>query len=271
MKILIVGTGKSGTTALAYAIKQGFQDYELIFEPKTLTALNYQKESFIVKSINTVQNSLWKEEKSEISMFDKKILIIRHPFDAIISVLLYDPFNRLQFDSDENVKTYIDIIKRKVEQPNLVSLDQIMQTYQKIVGFDFVKVIKIWYKELIEMSINKELGFFVLKYEDFVEGKLESINCYLGLDNLNYKVEVDSQFARVSRTKKHSDWKNWFSQKDINDIEPHFIDFIQKFSYDTNLVESLGVIEPKTSYLYTINVVNEARRNKGLTEYETSQ
>jgi hypothetical protein len=269
MKILIVGTGKSGTTALAYAVKQGFQNYELIFEPINLTSINYQKECFIVKSLNIVQNRLWREEKSEISMFDKKILIIRHPFDAIISFLLYDPFNRSQFYSDENVKTFIDIIKRKVEKPNLVSLYQIMQTYQEIVGFDFVKGIKIWYKELIEMTNNKELGFFVIKYEDFVEGNLDSITRYLELKHLNYKVEVDSQFARVSRTRKHGDWENWFSQKDISDIKPYFIDFLRRFNYNTNLTKSLKLIEPKTSYIYTINVINEARRNKGLAEYET--
>jgi hypothetical protein len=269
MKILIVGTGKSGTTALAYAIKEGFPNCKLVFEPKNLTSINYQEECFIVKSLNIVQNSLWKEEKSEILMFDKKIIIIRHPFDAIISFLLYDPFNRSQFDSDENVRTYIEIIKRKVEKPNLVSLYQIMQTYQKIVGFDFVKGIIVWYKQLLEMMSNKELGFFVIKYEDFVEGKLDIIKRYLKLNHLNYEVEVDSQFARVSRTKKHSDWKNWFSQKDINNIKPHFIDFLKRFNYNTYFIKSLKLIEPKTSYLYTINVINEARRNKGLPEYET--
>lgn len=221
MKVLICGTGKSGTTAIAFALKKAFEkDYEIVFEPKTLAALDYQKSNFICKSLSLAQHNMWKKEQSYILNFEKRIVIVRHPFDVIVSFLLYDPFNRPQFNSDENVETYIDIIKKKSEHPDLVSLKKIVKTYQEIVGFDVIATIKTWYQSLFNISQNKSLDFFVLKYEDFVESKLSSIKCYLELENLTNKVDIDSKFSRVSRSKKYGDWKNYFTPKDIDEIEP---------------------------------------------------
>ena len=45
MKILIYGSGKTGTTALTYAIKNAFknENYEICFEPSSLGDVNYSK------------------------------------------------------------------------------------------------------------------------------------------------------------------------------------------------------------------------------------
>ncbi|MBR8829279.1 MAG: hypothetical protein DSM107014_15510 [Gomphosphaeria aponina SAG 52.96 = DSM 107014] len=268
MKILICGTGKSGTTAIAYAVQAVFKGHSIIFEPKTLTSLNYQEENFIVKSLNIIQNKLWQDEQSYILRFEKKIMIIRHPFDTIISFLLYDPFNRSQFDIDKNVKIYIDAIKQETHKENNRNISQVIKCYKKVVGLDVTKVILPWYKGITKVIENQSLDFFVFKYEDFVEGRLEGINGYLGVDNFTNQIKVDSKYSRVARSKKHSDWKNWFSQQDIKEIKPYFSDFLEKFNYETNWGDSLGAIDPNTSYLYTINVINEKRKRKGLKIYQ---
>ena len=53
MKILIFGTGKSVTTAISYAVKECFKnrDYPIIFEPQTLSSINYTKDDFIVMTM----------------------------------------------------------------------------------------------------------------------------------------------------------------------------------------------------------------------------
>jgi hypothetical protein len=51
MKILIMGAGKSGTTAVAYGLSQKLPDYNMIFEPSSLGTINYQQNNFIVKSV----------------------------------------------------------------------------------------------------------------------------------------------------------------------------------------------------------------------------
>ncbi|MCL2930633.1 MAG: hypothetical protein O4861_05995 [Trichodesmium sp. St16_bin4-tuft] len=84
------------------------------------------------------------------------------------------------------------------------------------------------------MSLNTDLQFFILKYEDFVEDNLKAFSHYLGIEiDINKEVQVPPRVSRVARSKTHGDWKNCFNQGDVDTITPSFKDFIEEFGYNT--------------------------------------
>lgn len=267
MKILIYGLGKTGTTALTYAVKNSCPsqgNYKIFFEPNSLADVNYLLNNIIVKSLRVEK---WKQEVKYISFYDKKIIIVRHPFDTIISYILYTPYNKTGFSNDENTQEYINILTQKVEEPNTIDFSSIINVYKKITGIDVFKFISSRYRIIFDLYTTKKNDMYLLKYEDFIEGNLSDINQYLGLQ-LKTEVEVAEQHKRVARTKKHGDWKNWLTENDVKNLYSLFADFIDFFEYSTQLDNIQKIITPENSYLYVINVINEYRTNINLPKYE---
>jgi hypothetical protein len=266
MKILIYGSGKTGTTALTYSIKNSLQpeDYKIVFEPSSLANIDYSETNLIVKSL---QVQKWRKNIKYLDYFEKKIILVRHPFDIIISSLLYSPFNGNGFSNDHNTNQYINLLKRKVEQPNSVTLQKIINLHQEITKKNLLDFTIKDYQKILEIVKQNKFDFYQLKYEDFVDGNLAQLSEYLGAEIEN-EVEVAQKFKRVARSKKHSDWKNWFLENDVKTISKLFIDVLDIFEYDYNLNQEEKIIAPETSYLYVINVINEYRRGHSLPEYQ---
>jgi hypothetical protein len=266
MKILIYGSGKTGTTALTYAIKNSFQteDYNIVFEPSSLADIDYSEANIIVKSLRVQQ---WKQDIKYLDFFDKKIIIVRHPFDALISHLLYSPFNGLGFSSDRNSSQYVNLLKRKVAQPDSILLQEIINSYQDITKNNILDFLKNDCQNILEIVRQNIFDIHKLKYEDFVDGNLNRLSDYLD-SKVKNEVKVDEKFKRVARSKKHSDWKNWFTQNDIKELSNLFADFITFLSYEAALDHQKKNIFPETSYLYVIKVINEYRKNYGIPEFQ---
>jgi SAM-dependent methyltransferase len=267
MKILIYGVAKTGTTALTYAVENSLppkENYKIFFEPSILEKVNYSLDNIIVKSLK-VQN--WEKEIQYIDCFDKKIIIIRHPFDTIVSRLLYNPHNGTSFSNDYNTKRYISLLKEKTKNPDQIDLKEIIDLNKIITGVDILTLIYNFYNDVFEISQHKKMNFFVFRYEDYIEGNLSDINQYLGV-KLKTKIEVPAQYKKVARTKNHSDWKNWFTENDVKKLRNLFAYVTNFFGYTTKLDNTHKIIAPETSYLYVISVINEYRKNINLPEYE---
>ena len=54
MRVLIVGEGKSGTTALMRSVATEMDDPVEIFEPKTIETTDLQPESLVVKKLSLI-------------------------------------------------------------------------------------------------------------------------------------------------------------------------------------------------------------------------
>lgn len=272
MKILIFGSGKSGTTALAYAIKEQLDNHDLVFEPNRLSDVDYSKTNLIVKSLKATQ---WKSEQKFFDRFDRKILLVRHPFDRLISYILYAPYSGKGFSDDRNTSKYVDLLKKKTEQPDFVSTLEIIQVFQEVTGVDVLEIFKQQYTQLLSLYQDNQrfnYGFIVLKYEEFIDRNLTNLESYLNI-SFSSQVNVDKKHERVVRSKDYGDWKNWLIQKDIDTLSPIFYDFNNEFGYETRLIlnSSEKHIDPKNSYLYTVKVINEYRSLHALPQYESGQ
>lgn len=269
MKILLFGLGKTGTTALTYGIQKQLPDHEIVFEPPSLKAIDYDRNNLIVKSLRAQK---WQEEKEYFNNFDKKILIVRHPFDRLISHLLYIPFDGRNFSNDYLAAKYIELLKRKTENPDSVDLLEIVNLLNEITTLKSLNMFRIQCQKLLGLyKKGSKFNFQLLKYEDFVDGKIQDIEEYLGI-TFDKEIDVDEKFKRVKRTQNYGDWKNWFTDKDLKKLSGFFEEFNQEFKYDTTLdLDAVKQINPEHSYLYTIHVINDYRKANSLPEYQDGQ
>ena len=210
MKILIYSLGKSGTTALAYSINKAFEHHELVLEPSQLGKVNYEPKDIIVKSIFA---NRWKKDREYFKEYDKSILLIRNPLDRIISYLLYMPYNGDGYSDDRNTKTYVNLLRQKVANPNSVGVFDLDNCYRDIdiTGRgSLIQAVK-------EQSMNVQKfyeshhanNFFVLKYEDFITNNLGELSNYLGKEVSN-KIKVSKKFSRTERSKSSDNYKSFF-------------------------------------------------------------
>ena len=166
---------------------------------------------------------------------------------------------------------YIELLKKKTDQPDSVSVLSIVKLLNKITGIKLIKQSVSRYEQILMLSRQKNHDFFLMRYEDFIDQNTQTMAKYLGI-KLSQEVVVDSKYKRVSRTKKHSDWKNWFTLNDLNSVSKKFGDFNTEFNYSyTQKKNYLPKINRENSYQYTINVINEYRRKNLLPEFEENK
>jgi hypothetical protein len=263
MKILLLGASKTGTTAITYAIHEYLPDHEIIFEPASLQKINYEKPNFIAKYLDVRD---WKAITEYSPTFDRKVLIVRHPLDRLISLLLYTPYNTPGFSSDRIALQYLKLLKQKTINPHGHSTLEIIDSLNQLKGGNIVRGFKLQYEGMAKI-MSSNLDFFVLKYEDFIDGNLKDLGEYLEISMNPVDVEVPQEYQRVNRTKGYDDWKNWLTLSDLQKLSIDFAEICEILQYDLTLAEDYPQsIDPQKSYLYTQAVVNEFRRKNFLPE-----
>jgi hypothetical protein len=101
---------------------------------------------------------------------------------------------------------------------------------------------------------------YVLRYEDFVDGRLTELEAYLGIP-LSGSGEPDQAYSHVPRTRSHSDWKNWLLEDDVRFFRPVVEDYMRHFGYadDWSLNEQPRV-QPAFGSEYVKRVIERKRR-----------
>ena len=266
MKILIYSLGKSGTTALAYSICKAFDQHELVLEPSQLSTVDYNDDNLIVKSIFA---NRWKKDRDYFEKFDKSILLVRNPLDRIVSYLLYMPYNGDGFSDDRNTQKYINLLKKKVEQPDSVGIFDIDKCYSDIDITGRGSLIQAVaeqsqnIQEFYQSSCADE--FLLLKYEDFVQNNLDQISDYLGC-RISNQIKVSKRFRRTERSKTFDNYKSFFLENELKSSLTIFDSFNRLFGYkfDRNIVytpqDNSSVLSADMTYNYTNKIINEYRK-----------
>jgi hypothetical protein len=121
--------------------------------------------------------------------------------------------------------------------------------------------------------IPKSLGWFdqyivsvpdsyLYKYEDFVTGKYFPLEQYLGM-SLTGAAEVPDVLKRVRRTKSYGDWRNWFTEEDVQVFKPLLSPWLGRYGYDADnwTLNQDPVIEREHCSEYFMCLVDEYRKN----------
>ncbi|MDQ8202665.1 hypothetical protein [Pelagicoccus sp. SDUM812003] len=265
MRILIFTSGKTGSTALAGTLQRTLPGHKLEFEPKRLDQLSDDEPNLIVKSIAVLH---WGTEVKKFPTYDRRIFLARHPFDRLVSALLYAPFNGQGFETDEGAGRYVSLLRRKVERPESVSVMEICDLFGELSGMDLRFLVGEEVRCHGEFKSAHGSEFHTLLYEDLVANRWQGLETYLGFP-LRKQLVVPPGFERVARGKRSGDWKRWFLPSDQKVLGEKWSRYFELFSdHDRHeALERHPVISHEESVAYTVRMINQYRRGTGLPDY----
>jgi hypothetical protein len=275
MKILILGTGKSGTTALVYKVAGGIPNCHAFSGGQPGKHLgNYENavykhtyEERKGKSFDLYQEHLQKEH------YERKIWMARDPRDAAVSRMLYR-WHKGHRGNKEQYQTHLELVLKKEQDPRSIPFHVICR-YAAHNGWpitteEVVEEERIRYQNMSDFVKTLGEDWHLFTYESMVDKNFDSLNNYLGL-----QVEEDAEVpkstgkAKVVRKKAVGDWRHWFTEEDVDLFKPAYLPYMQVIGYDSDdwALSDNPVIEPEYSSMYIqrlarMKTVNTMRRLK---------
>lgn len=268
MNIFILGTGKSGTTALVFKVAGGLPNCQAFSGGRPGKYLG-DYENAVYK--HTYEESkgksfdLYLNHLKEVH-YDRKIWMARDPRDVAVSRMLYR-WQKGNKGQREQYQAHLDLVLKKESAPRSISFSEIYR-YARFNEWplsleDVFEEENVRYRHMHEFV--KQLGddWFFFTYEDMVAKNFDALNDYLG-----FNVEADANVpqstgkAKVIRKKSTGDWRHWFTEEDIRLLKPAYIDYMTSIGYNCNdwdLAEN-PIIEAAYSSDYMRNQVRKATK-----------
>lgn len=224
MHTVIGGLGKSGTTALFYAIRAGMpRGTRCLFEPRSYRPTSAPH---VLAKILAQRGVDWASFRG----FDKKIVILRDPRDQLVSFLLYAVYNHSKPLTSAEVIGLMDLVVRKELDSRSVPLWRISEAIEGITRWDHRAVLRERHA-LCCRHLAEDPAFFRVRYEEFIDGRTEALAGYLGFA-LPHGVNVPASLRRVERTKGTGDWRNWFTPEDVAYFRPELSGVMRTFGFE---------------------------------------
>ncbi len=276
MKVMLLGLGKSGTTALLYKLAAGL--------PGCQAFSGGRPGKYIGDYENAIYKHTYEERKGkdfdlyrehlEKVHYDRKVWIARDPRDVAVSRMLYR-WNRGCVVHRRQFRAHLDLVKKKEADPLSVPFYEICR-YAGHHGWpsDMQSVVdeeRVRYKHMHDFTGSLGDDWFLFTYEDMVSRNFGALNDYLDFEVQDDKEVPDSTGkAKVVRKKASGDWRHWFTEDDIELFRPVYLPYMELMGYDGDdwMLSSSPVIEPEYSSLYMQSLiqrvaVDTARRLKG--------
>lgn len=244
MKVVIFGLAKTGTTALFYKIRNSLAPGAVcLFEPRSFDSrvlgagglrglLKGRRQPDVLAKILPFRPHDAADAES-FAAFEKQILTARDPRDRVVSRLLYGVHSAKFYGRDADVGALFRLLERKESDPRSVSIRELLKTLAELDGAEFSS--DAWAAEQGRHSVRAPLDFherhpevFLLKYEEMVEGRLGPLEEYLGL-RLTGEAAVPPELGRVTRTKGYGNWRDWFTEGDVEYLRPVLRPYLDRY------------------------------------------
>jgi len=251
---LVVGMGKSGTTAITYKIANTLNDPVINFEPgkhKGLLDVGLHKKITIKTPVIT--KSLFGKNLNvnfgAIShLYDRKIWIIRDPRDQLISIMLYQWFKGHK-PNESKFKEALRLVRQKEQNPHAVSIKEIWALSANMGNFR--ENAHNHYLSIINIFENIKDNWFIFKYEDLIKENFGELETYLGFAIPQKEAELPDRFKRVARSKNYGNWKNWFTPDDVEFFKPIYQEILKYCGFDNDWeLNASPVLDPEKGSLY---------------------
>jgi len=218
--VAILGAGKSGTSALFYSVHGTLESHlqrpvPWLFEPRTVSDLDeFSHSSGVIKAMLPRFNLLAEHPLSE--RLTHRIFVFRDPRDNIVSFILWRFATRLHTASQSARTNAFKLFARKQSAPDSVSLLELIECCCDLTGG------KGFWANGVEENAFMAADFlgqphakdwFALRYEDFVDRRLEALSQYLTVP-IDTAALYNKQALKVKRTAAYGDWVNWFTPED---------------------------------------------------------
>jgi hypothetical protein len=269
MKIFILGTGKSGTTALLYKVAGGLSNCHAFSGGRP--------GKYVGNYDNAVYKHTYDERKGKNfelysdhlakEHYDRKIWMARDPRDAAVSRMLYR-WHRGYLGHKKQFGAHFDLVLKKEQDPTSVSFHEIcFYTGYNVWPRSADKVVEEERVRNQNMAdFVKQLGddWFIFRYEDMVDKNFDALNDYLGFETkTNAEVPSGSGKEKVVRKKAYGDWRHWFTAKDVTLLKPAYTPYMEAVGYDCDdwNLDPEPLIEPQFSSEYMRSLTQKARKN----------
>ena len=272
MKILILGTGKTGTTAMVYKVAGGL--------PNCHAFSGGRPGKYIGDYENAVYKHTYEERKGKSfdlfrehlkkEQYDRKIWMARDPRDAAVSRMLYR-WHKGYTGYKKQYDAHLDIVLKKEKNPRSIDFFEICR-YTGHEGWprtaeQVVEEEQHRYDQMLRFINILDEDWFFFTFENMVDNNVAALNDYLGFEIRNDAVVPSSSGkAKVIRKKASGDWRHWFTEDDIALFKPAFTPYMDFNGYDCNdwSLDPDPLIEPQYSSVYMQNLPRKATKNKVL-------
>jgi hypothetical protein len=271
LKIEVVGNAKTGTTGVFNSIRVPLRERDpgtlVLFEPRSSSLYRLGRQpvpfSVLAKAMANT-NGL----KIAHHAFTHHVLITRDPRDTLVSHLLYLPLQPKGVSAGKtNLERFVALLQAKEADPSSCSFRELYErgvslldrkdwTWDKYLGR---------FRTMVEL--REQYEFFVLRYEEFVDNRLDALSEYLTLSVQSVKPKrLDTLNAHVVRSATYGDWRAWFTRTDVDFFRSRLADYMRTFAYDDDWsLDETPDIAPETASGYALSrrpVVEEKQQQR---------
>jgi len=258
MRVVIVGMGKSGTTALLYAVRAAMPaQTTLLFEPRAFVAVEAADVAakVLLHPKHPMPHAFYRQ-------FDRVVLLVRDPRDILISRALYRIFGAASLLTDQaKLDAYLALLAAKEADPRAVSMLAINALFEQLTGSathsDGTRL------RMLEDAMAFHDAFpdcLLFKYEAMVEGRYDALAAYLALPIAAAPPDVPPELQRVVRSRRAGNWRDWFCPEDVAHYRPLLAPYMQRYGYDDDWsLAPAPAILPEECTGYVLRLVRERR------------
>lgn len=272
MNVLVFGQGKSGTTVVAKMLQHSLPGAGFLMEPKSEAEVASKRGRDLVVKILYGQ---WKENLSGLTTvlrnegamhFDRIVKMLRDPRDQAISSFFYN-FYHVALDnhpSDEQLRELVALVQAKEEHPQAISFTKLCAETNRVLGWKGYS--SAWIMTESGFVANRaywdflcSLGNFgyLLRYEDFIQGKLGGLQSYLGFA-LSSRREL-GEYERTKRSASSGNWREFFTWEDVDLLRPLTGDLLAEMGYADWELRPVERLNPAHFSEYVLRLVREAQ------------
>jgi len=260
--IIVVGRQKTGTTGVYSLIKSALapmaQEYLFSFEPNRFDPLEQALRTSPQLSVMT--KIMYKNMANfPVAAFDRRVMTVRDPRDALISTLLFKPLIKSVVSTVEmsEHERFLKALRRKERDPGSISVKRLMRLGNQV-GY------KKWRpgtEELLEMTdFARANEFFLVYYEDFVDDRVDTLAQYLGLPLNAQQSATPAWLSHISRSKGHGAWRDWMTPEDVEFYRPLLKEAMDAMGYEDDWeLNPEPSIDPATSSRYVADAIAKRR------------
>ena len=263
MRAVVVGLGKSGTTALVYAIRAAMPgDTELLFEPHAHVELKAPN-----VAAKVLLHPKFPLDPAFYRQFDKIILLVRDPRDILVSKGLYRIYGGNPLHADlPKLDQYVELLRAKERDPRSVPFMRILALFASLNGRGPNPDLGIARRLNDIVQFQQAFpGCLVYTYEAMVANRFDAVAQFLSLPAQAMIPEVPASLHRVVRSRRADNWRDWFCPEDVDYYRPLFSAYMRRYGYaDDWTLNSAPRIPAEEASEYVLRLARERRGERSV-------
>ncbi|MBA2490595.1 MAG: hypothetical protein ACR2KU_12380 [Gammaproteobacteria bacterium] len=261
MNILVIGKGKTGTTIISKSIQASMKDSLYYLEPKKVGFFMRPAQPAlpcVVKIIyehwDPTPNLREAIMHNELPLKFKRIVaIVRDLRDEAISRLFYIALPLAQRGVETRLMdAWLDVLKEKERDPHAISFLGMIEQLNGIFGTKVAPCPPVDQRYLRFLDKHAK-RIHVIKYEDFIEDRLDSLESYLGFEVSDDRHVGEYHWTR--RTAAYNNWKRFFTPGDVEQLRDLYEPLLIRHGYTDWALDPDPVLKPDECSGYVRRIV----------------